>query len=63
MSARLKALADEAGPVADRLAPALLGVGEIFGDLARDPRFAAPVTEALRRLLAEGAKRTVAGLG
>jgi fructuronate reductase len=63
MSARLRALADEAGPVADRLAPALLGVGEIFGDLARDPRFAAPVTEALRRLLAEGAKRTVAGLG
>ena len=63
MSARLKALADEAGPVADRLAPALLGIGEIFGDLARDPRFAAPVTEALRRLLAEGAKRTVAGLG
>jgi fructuronate reductase len=63
MSARLRALADEAGPVADRLAPALLGIGEIFGDLARDPRFAAPVTEALRRLLAEGAKRTVAGLG
>ena len=32
---RLRALADSAGPVANRLAPALLGVREVFGEICR----------------------------
>jgi fructuronate reductase len=57
---RLKALADEAGPVATRLAPALLGVREIFGDdLPRNPVFTGVVTSALDRLLTQGARDTV----
>jgi fructuronate reductase len=60
-AARLRKIADEAGPVADRLAPALLSVTEIFGeDLPRDPRFAGPVTAALGKLFDQGVKRTVA---
>jgi fructuronate reductase len=63
LAARLRQLADAAGPSAERLAPALLGVREIFGtDLPQDPRLVAAVTEALRRLYADGAKRTVAQL-
>jgi fructuronate reductase len=59
--AELRALADAAGPSAERLAHALLGVEKIFGsDLAVDPRFVAVVTERLTRLLAHGAKRAVA---
>jgi fructuronate reductase len=61
LSGRLRALADEAGPVAERLAPALLGVTEIFGDLGSDPRLAQPVTAALAQLYAMGARRTVEG--
>jgi fructuronate reductase len=61
LAARLRHLADAAGPSAERLAPALLGVREIFGtDLPQDPRFVAAVTGALRRLYADGAKRTIA---
>ena len=57
LSARLRAIADEAGLVAERLAPALLDVREIFGaDLAADPRFRAAVTDALARIIAKGAK-------
>jgi len=59
MSARLRSIADEAGPTAERLAPALLGVQEIFGELAMDPRFSTAVTEALGRLFAVGSRRTV----
>jgi fructuronate reductase len=60
MSARLLDLAQAAGPEADRLAPALFGVREVFGeDLPQDPRFATAVTGALGRLLAHGARRTV----
>jgi fructuronate reductase len=60
MSARLLDIAQAAGPDAERLAPALLQVREVFGDdLPRDPRFAAIVTEALRRLFARGARRVV----
>ncbi|MCL8383751.1 mannitol dehydrogenase family protein [Xanthobacter aminoxidans] len=59
LAARLKALADEAGPEAARLAPALLSVREVFADLGADPRFAGPVREALARLLARGAAATV----
>lgn len=57
---RLAGIARGAGPDAARLAPALLAVREIFGDdLPKDPRFAGPVTEALARLVARGAKRIV----
>lgn len=59
LAVRLKALADEAGPEAARLAPALLSVREVFADLGADPRFAGPVREALARLMARGATATV----
>ena len=60
LAARLKAAADAAGPDPERLAPALLEIRDIFGDLGADPRFSGPVTEALRALFEKGAKRTVA---
>jgi fructuronate reductase len=61
LSARLRAIADAAGMVAGRLAPALLDVREIFGpELAADPRFRAAVTNALGRIIAKGAKSAVA---
>jgi fructuronate reductase len=61
LSERLLGIAREAGPVADRLARALLAVREIFGDdLSADQRFTGPVERALRDLLAKGAKQTVA---
>ena len=59
---RLRTLA-AAGPVASRLAPALLGVREVFGeDLGRDPRFTKPVTDALDTLFQNGARAAVRGL-
>lgn len=63
LAPRLRGLADEAGPDAERLASALLAVREVFGDLGNDPRFAAVVTEALRALFAVGARRCVAEVG
>jgi len=61
LSERLARIAGEAGPVPERLAPALLAVREVFGDdLPADPRFTAPVQDALARLFAEGARATVA---
>lgn len=61
LAARLRALADAAGPVAARLAPALAGVPEVFGaDLPADPRFMTAVAEALDRLYRLGAAATVA---
>jgi fructuronate reductase len=63
LAERLRDLADAAGPVADRLAPALLGVREVFGDdLAGDPRFTGPVTEALDALFRQGARAVVANV-
>jgi len=63
LSARLRAIADEAGRVADRLAPALLAVREIFAaELADDPRFRTAVTAALARIIEKGAKQAVAEL-
>ena len=57
----LRKLADAAGPNAERLVHALVGVEKIFAkDLAADPRFMSAVTERLARLLADGAKRAVA---
>ncbi len=64
LSERLRRLADEAGPVAERLAPALLQIREVFGDdLATDPRFTGPVTAWLACLFRGGAKATVAAIG
>jgi fructuronate reductase len=61
LSARLRTIANQAGLVADRLAPALLEVREIFGaELAADPRFRGAVTDALSRIIAKGAKMAVA---
>jgi fructuronate reductase len=61
LSARLRAIADQAGLVADRLAPALLEVREIFAaELAGDDRFRAAVTKALARIIENGAKTAVA---
>jgi fructuronate reductase len=60
LAAELRRLADQAGLVANRLAPALLSVEAIFGtDLPSDPRFTGPVTLALDRLISWGAKRTL----
>ncbi|WP_114944514.1 mannitol dehydrogenase family protein [Microvirga calopogonii] len=64
MAARLRELADRAGGSAEKLASALFGVREIFGDdLPNDPRFTGAVTAHLVRLYEKGAKRTVAEFG
>ena len=52
-------IAREAGPVAERLVPALLAVGKVFGPLGTDPRLHDAVTTALGRLYAEGARQAV----
>ena len=54
--AELAAIARTAGPVATRLAPALLA---LFGAQGRDERVVAAVTAALGRLYAVGAARAV----
>ncbi|MGJ4942200.1 mannitol dehydrogenase family protein [Bradyrhizobium sp. HKCCYLS1011] len=60
LAARLRALANDVGPVAGRLAPALLSVTSIFGsDLPADRRFTIPVETALDRLLRHGARTTI----
>lgn len=56
---KLKAIADAAGPVADRLAPALLEVDSVFGALGDDPRMRSAVTNALATLYGVGARRAV----
>ncbi|CAA0112436.1 Mannitol 2-dehydrogenase [Starkeya nomas] len=61
LAARLRALADAAGPLPDALVPSLLGVREIFDtDLAADPRLVGAVLEALSTLYRVGAGRAVA---
>jgi fructuronate reductase len=63
MAARLRNIADRAGPHADRLGPALMEVEEIFGtDLPLDPRFRHAVAAALDRLFLAGAHRSVVEL-
>jgi fructuronate reductase len=58
--AEIKRRTDAAGPVAERLAPALLGMQSIFGtDLPAHPAFTGPVTEALRSLFEHGALATL----
>jgi fructuronate reductase len=59
LAPELAAIAKMAGPVADRLAPALLNVGSVFGALGGDPRVRAAVTQALARLFDLGARRAV----
>ncbi len=60
----LRRAADAAGPSPERLAPALLGVIEIFGsDLPADPRFREAVTQALATLTRQGALRAVGMAG
>ncbi|SDP03968.1 mannitol dehydrogenase family protein [Afipia sp. GAS231] len=59
IAAKLKAIADSAGPVADRLAPAMLEVSAIFGTLGCDPRMRGAITQALGRLYEVGARQAV----
>lgn len=59
LAAEFAGLAREAGPVAERLAPALLGVGKVFGPLGAEPRLREAVTAALGRLFEDGARRAV----
>ena len=51
----------EAAALAARLAPAMLGIVEVFGDTGRDPRLIAAVEAPLARILSDGALATVAG--
>ncbi len=61
LAKRLREIADASGPSPERLARALIDVEAIFRpDLAADPRFIDTVTEKLRTLFSDGAKRTVA---
>ena len=60
LAVKLRALADDAGPVANRLAPALLSVTPVFGhELPNDPRFARTVEAALDRLFLNGTRAMV----
>ncbi len=59
LASELAAIAREAGPVADRLAPALLDVRSIFGALGTDPRMRSAVMRALSRLYEQGARQAV----
>ena len=59
LAPKLAAIAEAAGPVADRLAPALLEVGSVFGALGEDPRIRSAVTQALAKLYEVGARKAV----
>jgi fructuronate reductase len=59
LARELADIAERAGPSAERLAPALLEVHSIFGDLGSDPRMRCAVTEALAKLYTLGARQTV----
>jgi fructuronate reductase len=61
LASRLAEIAASTAGNSDRLAEALFGLTAVFGDdLPRDPRFTGPVTAALKRLFAEGARAVVA---
>ncbi|NUR14481.1 MAG: mannitol dehydrogenase family protein, partial [Bradyrhizobium sp.] len=62
LAGEFAALARKAGPVAERLAPALLGIEKVFGPLGSEPRLREAVTAALGRLYEDGARRAVAAL-
>jgi fructuronate reductase len=59
IAAELASIAQTTGPVANRLAPALLDVSSVFGALGTDPRVRMAVTDALARLYALGARQAV----
>jgi len=59
LAKELFGIAERAGPIADRLAPALLEVHSIFGAIGNDPRMRAAVTEALTKLYTLGARQAV----
>lgn len=59
LASKLAAIAEAAGPVAERLAPALLEVESIFGRLGTDPRMRKAVIAALAKLYELGAQRVV----
>jgi fructuronate reductase len=59
LAPELAAIAEKAGPVAGRLAPALLDVGSIFGTFGNDPRLRSAVTRALAKLYDVGARQAV----
>jgi fructuronate reductase len=60
LASRLRALANQAGPIAARLAPALFSVREIFGaDLPDDPRFTSVVEALLDQLFSLGVRATL----
>jgi fructuronate reductase len=59
LARELAATAKAAGPVAERLAPALLDVRSIFGEFGNDPRLRGSVTHALAQLYEAGARETV----
>jgi fructuronate reductase len=61
LSGKLRTIADAAGPIAERLAPALIAVEAIFpAELRSDPRFSEAVRRALSELFMRGARQTVA---
>jgi fructuronate reductase len=59
LATELADIAKAAGPVADRLAPALLDVRAIFGGFGNDPRLRSAVTRALAQLYKLGARQAV----
>ncbi len=59
LAGELADIASKAGPVAERLAPALLEVRSIFGEFGHEPRLRSAVTGALTKLYAVGARQTV----
>ena len=60
IAAKLAAIAQEAGPVAERLAPALLAVESLFGTLGSDPRVVSVVASTLAQLYRLGARQLLA---
>ena len=63
LAARLRAIADAAGPDAAKLADGLLAVGEVFGaDLSASPDFRRAVTDHVASLLKRGAVATIAAV-
>ena len=59
LAAKLAAIAEGAGPVAERLAPALLEVSSIFGTLGSDPRMRSAVTAGAGKTLCARRTQTV----
>jgi fructuronate reductase len=63
LTARLRQLADDAGPDAERLARSLFTLTEVFGtDLPANEAFRTTVTAHLHSLLANGSAATIASL-